>query len=870
MKHHQPQPPRCLSPVHWPQRVLKSVAWLVIVVFSANCLSPAIVSAKTLIEHPAAQRAPAPTAMDKTSAALIALEDTLDRMNRRLNGQFEFAWQATLAQKSHALPPTAATRADLQTLQTQLDTNVLSYQAEQPAVSTYFTQATHALSTRHVSNVIQQRAKAQADTIAKLSAQLNGLLAAIDAAKTDADYKTAVAAATAFMHNYSSKPKRAAFDPKHLAFDPTGVKSREALTDATALRKALKLPLSTHDTSATAPAADLAPTEDVQITAAIKAKAAALDNNALKIYQYVRNHVEYLPTYGSIEGSDYTLQTLRGNDMDQASLLIALLRAANIPARYVYGTIRVPIEQVENWVGNVSDPMAAMNLMGQGGIPVLGLAQGGVIKFAQIEHVWVEAQLGYGPSRGAITTPGNTWVPMDPSFKQYTYTAPINVSQIANMSLDSDLSTAMAHAASTTSTITGIDGAFVKQRLAIYQQNLQAYAESQATPLTLEQSFGSRTIVDEVLPVLAGALPYNIVTVASRMDVLPDSLRHTIKIELYRSANDQALQSPYLTKTVPLPALGLRRLGITYVPATPSDAEVLQNLTGTTIPLYKVKVKPEIRLDKTVIAQGDAVGMGQDQPIDLVLTGPTGQHRLSYLRIAGDEMVIGVDSAGLTLDDTLHRRQQVPENSAAENLHQLALSYWAECDLLNRLTESGSIASMRLPSAGIFSSPLSVTYSFGVPNFGSYIKRNIDIKESRIAVVGRDQRKIRDYVGTTGIMSSYLEGSIQEQLFHYWQGTALSAAQSLADANRQAIPILVVTAENSASLMPRLDLPQIALADVADGVAAGYEAIVPQTTPARPVGAQGVGYEIRNPVTGEASYRILNGTDGGDSLAPCA
>ena len=148
--------------------------------------------------------------------------------------------------------------------------------------------------------------------------------------------------------------------------------------------------------------ANLSPTEDVQITQAIKDKAQALNNNALAIYQFVRNNVEYMPTYGSIQGSDYALQTLRGNDMDQASLLIALLRASNIPAHYVYGTIQVPIDKVENWVGGVTDPMAALDLLGQGGIPTLGLTQGGVIKYAQIEHVWVEAQIGIAPGRGAI------------------------------------------------------------------------------------------------------------------------------------------------------------------------------------------------------------------------------------------------------------------------------------------------------------------------------------------------------------------------------------------------------------------------------------------------------------------------------------
>ena len=33
--------------------------------------------------------------------------------------------------------------------------------------------------------------------------------------------------------------------------------------------------------------------------------------------------------------------------------LIALLRSAGIPARYVYGTVDIPVAQVQNWVGNL-------------------------------------------------------------------------------------------------------------------------------------------------------------------------------------------------------------------------------------------------------------------------------------------------------------------------------------------------------------------------------------------------------------------------------------------------------------------------------------------------------------------------------------
>jgi hypothetical protein len=71
---------------------------------------------------------------------------------------------------------------------------------------------------------------------------------------------------------------------------------------------------------------------------------------------------------------------------------------------------RFPIDQVMNWVGGVTDPQAALDLIGQGGIPNIALVQGGVVKFVKMEHVWVEAWVDFIPSRGAKNKVGDSWV----------------------------------------------------------------------------------------------------------------------------------------------------------------------------------------------------------------------------------------------------------------------------------------------------------------------------------------------------------------------------------------------------------------------------------------------------------------------------
>jgi transglutaminase-like putative cysteine protease len=87
-------------------------------------------------------------------------------------------------------------------------------------------------------------------------------------------------------------------------------------------------------------AADLAPTPDADSTDPfIVQKAQELGNNAAQIFAFVRDEIGYESYKGSLRGARGTLWSKAGNALDQASLLIALLRASNIPARYVQGTL---------------------------------------------------------------------------------------------------------------------------------------------------------------------------------------------------------------------------------------------------------------------------------------------------------------------------------------------------------------------------------------------------------------------------------------------------------------------------------------------------------------------------------------------------
>jgi len=94
--------------------------------------------------------------------------------------------------------------------------------------------------------------------------------------------------------------------------------------------------------------ADLAPTLDAPQTATIRQQAAALGHNPHTLYQWAHDQIYFFPSYGSVQGAADTLDKKSGNAFDTASLLIALLRSAGIPARYVYGTVELPVAAVQN------------------------------------------------------------------------------------------------------------------------------------------------------------------------------------------------------------------------------------------------------------------------------------------------------------------------------------------------------------------------------------------------------------------------------------------------------------------------------------------------------------------------------------------
>jgi transglutaminase-like putative cysteine protease len=699
-------------------------------------------------------------------------------------------------------------------------------------------------------------------------------LAHAHGAATAEDGQAALARAAERLRTNSTEREAQLLDPNRLPFGAAPEKTRAPRvsdSDFRATTEATEAPAAIAALTATAAAAapELSPTEDAQITPEIRALAASLDDNPRRIYEWVRNNVEFLPTYGSVQGSHLTLEARRGNAFDTASLLIALLRAAGVPSRYVVGTVEVPVAGVLSWLGGVGTPQVAQQLLGQGGIPNVGLIRGSTMTHIRMEHVWVEAFVDYVPSRGAVHGEGDTWVPLDASFKLHDVAPPSGLLAAVPFDLQalSDELVASGEYDPATTRFANVDQDLVYNFWQSWQERARAWLAGEGIPETTEGMFGSRAIAPRVSGVLAGSLPYTVVARGAGVAGLAPAVRHTVTLRGYSSSFAKAFGDESYTYRLSLPELNSHRLGLRFDPATPADSAILETARSTnaaSLPVYRINVVPVVTLDGAPVATGPSVRMGTTQPVDVVLDGPDGPTTVAYDHlVAGDEIVFGITGNGVSEATVRARFNAFPPDNAAEYLHQVQLHYWAESDALAEgAADSLGVRMLRLPSVGVFSSPLTVSYLFGSPVSGVYVSRIMDVKHSLIGAAGPDRAKVTEFVMQAGYRGSIMEAVAFDQFEPDPVRKSISAVQLIADAVTAGIPVYHVTRDNAATVLPLLTLDGPVMTDIRNGVAAGKSVLVPQRNLDRGTW-RGVGYIVQDEETGAGAYLISGGAAGG-------
>ena len=236
-----------------------------------------------------------------------------------------------------------------------------------------------------------------------------------------------------------------------------------------------------------------APVAEV-VTPQIQALAQGLQNDPVKIFNYVHDHIRYVHYFGSKKGAELTLLEKSGNDFDQSALLVALLHAAGYAnAGYQFEWVVTSYDDpsdvdLQHWLQltlvdtNWTNTLNYLDaLFGTRGYP----ESGGPADYDNqyfFQHVWVTLPIsGY-----------TNW--LDPSVKvsQLT-TGIINLTNAMGYSSNALMSAAGGFDAG--NYVTNLNEANIRSTLTSYTTNLLNYLQNNAPNASVQQILGGWQIV---------------------------------------------------------------------------------------------------------------------------------------------------------------------------------------------------------------------------------------------------------------------------------------------------------------------------------------------------------------------------------------
>jgi transglutaminase-like putative cysteine protease len=639
----------------------------------------------------------------------------------------------------------------------------------------------------------------------------------------------------------------------------------------------------------------LAETPEIQLTQPIKDKAAELGHDPVTIYHWVRNHIQWQPTWGAGQDAALTLSARRGNAFDIAGLLIALLRASGIPARYVHGTIEVSAERFKNWAGGFEDIQGALNFASAGGIPITPVLGGGRIVSVRLEHIWVEAAIDYVPSRGAKNREADTWVALDPSYKQYQILKGLDAAAIAGIDLEAVAQTTLDSATVNTAEgwLSGLDPTALATAQTQMQGALKEYLAQHYPHPTVGDILGGYKTIVEAFPSLPGALPHRIVAVGARYGQVPKALQNTFTYAFGRDVLGDLIDP----LTLPLAKLNNQRLTLSFRPATADDEEALQSLLPqgeitdvsqlpSAIPAYLIQVVPELKLNGEVLKTGGPMRLGEElsfftQVSHAGRSFPAKAYDViagSYLAVAAASGTIAPAQLQAVQDRLSHTKTTLESGDTGliaslsreallgDLFHAGLLGYYAQLIGLAHVLGLQQHGHYTLAAGtGTFGYEPNVSYLFGIPR--TITPGGVVMNVPIVHIVGQDTNdgaKKRDYLFQVGLISSALEHAVPEQMFVNDEnpGEAISAVKALQKANAQGQRIYHLTPANQAMTLPAIHQNSLVMQEIRAALNAGKE-VITHTDPVSVPGWSGAGYILFDPETGDGAFKIGGGQNGG-------
>lgn len=559
---------------------------------------------------------------------------------------------------------------------------------------------------------------------------------------------------------------------------------------------------------------DLLNSPDAPLHPEIVAKAAELGFEYTRIVDFVRGSVrtEWYP--GSQRGALGCLRARAGNDIDQSSLLIALLRASNVPARYVRGVGRLSLSELE----------ASLNLQGESAVfralnralrshrPVI---QGGVVTGVELEQTWVSAHLPFAHYRGsAATQSGRIWIPLAPAVKPHQARAATRILTTAGIDLD-----ALAE-----EFLTGDPSVSPLERL---QAQIHPHLAGNPTLGSYADQLAMVRPNGIDLELLPASLPFEVVSVQGESAELPPAEAATLRITI----RDQSRE--VLVADVSVLEASTQRLTLSFQPASADDQNLLNSLGGglSDVPPYLFRLRPRLSIGGSVRTVGEAVDAGKSIQV-LVRLAVDGESRtVEQALVAGGMATILIDSGPPRpteeLSDEIPRDTEPPVSRVLGNL---ASRYGSDCR--KDSAELADLLGVRtiepLPAVTLALTQMDVAAVAGVPMQLRFNSVAIDAAARGIDAISRggDSLDERRWFALSALQCSYLEHRV---FADQWAVPAISADRGLARAHQAGMAILQLEGAGGLAQLPSLAHPEAVKQALSAWLQLGHRVRIPVT-----------------------------------------
>ena len=612
--------------------------------------------------------------------------------------------------------------------------------------------------------------------------------------------------------------------------------------------------------------ADLAATEEILITPEIEALASELGNDVVNIFVWVHNNIDYEPYYGSMKGSSETLIDMAGNDCDQSSLLLALLRASNIPSRYVRGDIELKVADLMNWTGGKT-PEAAIAIFERNKIPTSPVYKKEEISRVKFDHIWVEAFNGHN------------WRMMNPSFKQYTYTEGVGIDDVD----ETGLLNMMESAVISKDNILSVNQEMVSN----YLEEQASLIEKSSGHLTVDEMLGTRKITVRVAKSTQPYLAKGIIDdrkPAEEYSTIPENMRFKVKVIL--PGNNEYVAS--------ISEIAGKRVSIVYIPADAGSQSILDLYGGiynVPFPSMLVQMKPALQIDGETVATGTSIGLGLDgQSVQIGFLRP-GTYDPSIpvtdadweftnkgLR-AGNRHSVSITTQRTSLDELARLSEKfkndviglpddmpMTDEMIDKELRLAGMLYFGVVgEFTNQASRMLNVVSIGHVSMGYVVSEVQPMYLMwfllSLTKGGAHIDvvRNVVCPTS---TTGNSENEVA-WMKAQGSVATNMEHAMLEITYKI---DAVSTGKIFNEASKQGIPIHILNdPETLETDLTAISAYPVVKDHIRTYVNAGYTAMIPQQV-VTVGGWSGQGWTVMDEETGAAGYMICGGLHGETAL----